>query len=170
MGWLTSGSARTLVIEFDEFSLRAAVVNVALRNPRVEAIASVQPRNVWTALPALLERLSNVRIPRQAIVLTSDVVPTVMRLPMASGKSRTWFQMQQILRWEFDALLAQHFLPRPLGEIMVCRGLLTDEQYRSIRGPSPDGSSGISSLSDRGIERLYLNMDAEVERSWMSVW
>lgn len=154
MGWLTSGSARTLVIEFDEFSLRAAVVNVALRNPRVEAIASVQPRNVWTALPALLERLSNVRIPRQAIVLTSDVVPTVMRLPMASGKSRTWFQMQQILRWEFDALLAQHFLPRPLGEIMVCRGLLTDEQYRSIRGPSPDGSSGISSLSDRGIESL----------------
>ena len=154
MGWLTSGSARTLVIESDEFSLRAAVVNVSRRNPRVEAVSQVLPRNVWTALPAVLERLSGVRIPKRAVVLSSDVVPTVLRLPLSPGSARSWHQMQQLLRWEFDALVAQHFVPRPLGEILVCRGLLTDEQYRSIRESAGLDDSTAGNLGDRAIERL----------------
>ena len=154
MGWLTSGSARTLVIESDEFSLRAAVVNVSRKNPRVEAVSQVLPRNVWTALPAVLERLSGIRIPKQAVVLSSDVVPTVLRLPLSPGSARSWHQMQQLLRWEFDALVAQHFVPRPLGEILVCRGLLTDEQYRSVRESAGLDDSAAGNLGDRAIERL----------------
>ncbi|HAA59420.1 MAG TPA: hypothetical protein DCE39_00650 [Planctomycetaceae bacterium] len=154
MGWLTSGSARTLVIESDEFSLRAAVVNVSRRNPRVEAVSQILPRNVWTALPAALERLSGVRIPKRAVVLSSDVVPTVLRLPLSPGSARSWQQMQQLLRWEFDALVAQHFVPRPLGEILVCRGLLTDEQYRSVRESAGLEESAAGNLGDRAIERL----------------
>ncbi len=161
---------RVTVVEASGFRLRAAVVVTKGRRAAIERVATSRNADPEAALAEALGALrAGGPVSKQAVLISSQVTPALLELPVTPSNPRPAAQMEELVRWELEPQLAQQAGVRPLGAILVARGHLAPAQARAIGaeveerrrqgrrgGPPTSGAraasaSGIRAASASGI-------------------
>ncbi|GIW79817.1 MAG: hypothetical protein KatS3mg105_1624 [Gemmatales bacterium] len=125
-------AARLLVVETDIFHLRAAIVHRRKDHAVVEKVAQARSADFGEALAEIRSSFASVKMPKRAILLSPEVLPAILELPVDPAKPRPAAQMQELIRWEMESYLAQHAMTRRIGDIAIGRGYLTADQVRTV--------------------------------------
>ncbi|MBI4615926.1 MAG: hypothetical protein HY720_20075 [Planctomycetes bacterium] len=124
---------RLTAIEVDGFGLRAAIVRAAGEGVIVEKVAASREPDTDAALDeALGELRRGGRVPRRAILVTVEVVPATLELPLDPARPRPTREMHELVRWEMEPVLAGRIASRPIGAVLIGRGYLSHEQARAV--------------------------------------
>lgn len=127
---LPSVSKRIVAVETDGYSARAALVRRDGKQGLViEALTQSEVADpLLAAREALRElRSMDLRMPRQAIVITAEVTPALLSLPIAP-KERPPEQLKKALRWEIEPWVAQRIGSHQLGGILVGLNVVDPER------------------------------------------
>jgi len=108
------------------------------------AAASDQPDPHAAAVEAIERLAAGGPLPRGVLLLTAQAVAGVIALPVAPGQPRPAAQMQEMVRWELEPLLAEHVAAHPIGSIMVGRGVMSPWQVAEVAGQVGRPSAGAS--------------------------
>ncbi|MGE3809156.1 MAG: hypothetical protein AB7K24_31210, partial [Gemmataceae bacterium] len=98
----------------------------------VERMAISRSIDSVKALHEAIAQLQPVELPGRAIVVTPEVIPAVLELPVDPAKPRAAAQMLDLVRWEMETYLAQYAPARQIGDILIGRGHLTADQVREV--------------------------------------
>ncbi len=132
MGFLKN--KRLLAVETDGCALRAFVIEAGKGDVEVCASAISTASNFSTALgEAIFElRAKYGRIPRKGIILTTEMTPVCLELPVDPSRPMPEREMREMIRWEMEPYLAHSTFSRSIGAILRGRGHLSYEQSRHV--------------------------------------
>lgn len=155
-----------LICETDGFSLRAAVVGKAGQRLLVQQQARVEQVDMAEALPELLETLKagGWRGGGRAILLSPAVLSTLIELPVNPDKPRPMAQMLELVRWEVEPLLMQHLTRWWVGNLLVGRGYMSEEQAQAVmdlQQGRPNPAGGLA-LQDKFSLRRFGDLAEEL--------
>lgn len=93
--------------------------------------SSVEPN---AALAEALSRLSaqNHTLPKEACLVTPQVSVALLDLPVDPDRRRPHAQMQELVRWEMEAVAGQQAAFARIGRLLEGRGYMTAEQRADI--------------------------------------
>ncbi len=139
-----------LVCESDGFYFRASV----LVRTGDELVALYHAESQQAAMSESVgEVFSNLKqqgwTGNQAILLSPSVLSALLELPVNPKKPRPIPQMKELVRWEAEPLLAQHTTQWSVGNLLISRGYMTQEQAAAVldvqRGkPNPAGGLALA--------------------------
>ncbi len=145
--------------------IRAGVVYVEDQRVVVDAVAESRAVSLDEALPELVATLQGQigKLPRKAILLSCEVTPACLDLPVDPQQSLAPEKMANLVRWEIEPLLAQAVATSRLETILVARGYLAAEDCGQVakelelqRGALEGGEA--SSLPSFGEVALKLDL------------
>ncbi len=127
-------SNRLLVAESDGLTLRALVVGLHGDKVIVEQTLKSRAMEPRAAIGDLLKQLEErgVTPPKQAILLNTNIIPTLLELPIEGKEVLPDQRMLELVRWEMEALLTEQLSQWNLGWLLIGRGYLTEEQRDEI--------------------------------------
>lgn len=138
-----------LVVEATGYTVRVSIaVPAGGGSARLTHTAQSSLSDPEAAAQEALSKLRGVsrRLPRDVVLLTAQAVSGVVELPVPPSQPRPTDQMQELVRWELEPVLAQSMAGRPIGTILVGRGHLTPRQAtevaRSMGQPGGAGQPG----------------------------
>jgi len=148
---------RRVLIEAGVSGTRAALAGRVRGQAVLERVAESDKADPHAAATDALERLaSGGRLPREVLLLTAQAVAGVIELPVPANQPRPAAQMQEMVRWELEPLLAEHVAAHPLGSILVGRGAMTRQQAAEVADqvgrPAPGGTPGAPAA--RSVQRF----------------
>lgn len=148
-----------LVCETDGFSLRAAVVAKVGHRIQVQHQARVEQVDMAEALAEILESLKASGWPGggRAILLSPAVLSTLIELPVNPDKPRSIAQMQELIRWEVEPLLMQHLTRWSVGNLLVGRGYMSEEQAQAVmdlQQGRPNAAGGLALQDQFSLRRF----------------
>lgn len=131
---LKFGKAKSiLVCETDGFLLRAAVLTRAGSELAVLQTATSQQADMADAVAEVIISLKNDGWEGgNAILLSPTVLSTLLELQVDPKKPRPLAQMNELIRWEAEPLLAQHTTQCSVGNLLIARGYMTKEQADAV--------------------------------------
>lgn len=126
---------RLLGVEIDGFSLRAAIIRAEGKKVLFESVAGSNDADPQAALAEAGKRLrqAGFELPKDAILLVPTVIPALLELPVTPARPRPYAQMQEMIRWELEPFFVQRVGAWKLGDIMVWRGYLREDQLEQIK-------------------------------------
>lgn len=128
-----SKSKTLLVCETDGFLLRAAVYARAGNELAVLQTAELQQADMADAVADVIKKLkADGWEGGDAILLSPTVLSTLVELPVNPKKPRSLAQMNELIRWEAEPLLAQHTTQCSVGNLLIARGYMTKEQADAV--------------------------------------
>lgn len=132
---LSKHPRQLLVVEYDGFHLRAAIMTTEGPGVAISHVSESQLPDVDAALNDTLGQLRHMAIdlPSKAIVLAPGVIPALLELPVPPSKPRPAFQMQELVKWELEPLVAEHTAVWPIEAVLIGRGYLTYQQVQDIQ-------------------------------------
>ncbi len=130
--WLPNLDSRLLVVETDGFVTRALVVRREGKSAAIEALAESRQTSADAALDEALAALGVAKLPRRAILLTHEVITSIVPLPVNPAKPRAADEMHELVRLELEPQVAIQSGARPIGEILVGLGALSYEQVAEV--------------------------------------
>lgn len=131
---LNFGKAKSLLVcETDGFFLRGAVlVRAGNELVPIYTAESVQA-DMTDAVADLIKSLkADGWAGHNAVLLSPTVLSTLLELPVNPKKPRSLSQMQELIRWEAEPLLMQHTTQWSMGNLLVSRGYITEEQAATV--------------------------------------
>lgn len=131
---LNFGKAKSLLVcETDGFLLRGTVlVRSGTELVPVYSAESVQA-DMADAVADLIKKLkADGWEGGNAVLLSPTVLSTLIELPVSPQKPRPLIQMQELVRWEAEPLLMQHTTQWSVGNLLVGRGYMTEEQAAAV--------------------------------------
>lgn len=126
---------RVLAIAADGCSATGAVIRrIDAERLEIEALASSQALKYEAAAEDIVAsfKAQGVNIPKQAILLTTAMLPAVLELPIATKNLLPPEQMLETLRWELEPLFAQLSGFNSLGSLLFARGHISAEQRQTL--------------------------------------
>lgn len=155
-----------LICETDGFSLRAAVVAKAGHRLQLQQQARVDQVDMGEALADVLETLKAGGWPGggRAILLSPAVLSALIELPVNPNKPRPMAQMLELIRWEVEPLLMQHLTRWSVGNLLVGRGHMTEEQAQAVmdlQQGRPNAAGGLA-LQDQFPLRRFGELAEEL--------
>ncbi|NOQ93706.1 MAG: hypothetical protein GQ547_03605 [Methylophaga sp.] len=132
--FLNFGKAKTvLVCETDGFLLRGAVLTRSGNELVVLHHAQSQQADMADAVADVINTVKAAGWDGdEAILLSPTVLSTLIELPVNPKKPRPLLQMQELIRWEAEPLLMQHTTQWSVGNLLVGRGYMTEEQAEAV--------------------------------------
>lgn len=122
-----------LVCETDGFLLRAAVFARAGNELAILQTAELQQADMADAVAEVIKKLkADGWEGGDAILLSPTVLSTMVELPVDPKKPRPLAQMNELIRWEAEPLLAQHTTQCSVGNLLIARGYMTKEQADAV--------------------------------------
>lgn len=180
---IIGGPSSILVCETDGFHLRGSVISRNGRDLRVDYSAKSE---ALAFADAVKELVTNLRVQgwkgHRAVLMTPAVYTTVIELPISPKQPRTPLQMQELVRWELEPLLMQHYASWSVGQVLLDLKYLTEAQVAEVierqkgksRSGFGDGHGGIYSFKRFGelaIEMGLINqaqLDVSLaNQSWL---
>lgn len=156
-----------LVCETDGFHLRGSVISCNGRDLKVDYSAKSE---ALAFADAVKELVTNLRAQgwkgHQAVLMTPAVFTTVIELPISPKQPRTPIQMQELVRWELEPLLMQHYASWSVGQVLLLLKYLTEAQVAEVidkqKGKSKsglgDGHGGMYSFKRFGELAIEMGM------------
>lgn len=131
---LNFGKAKTLLVcETDGFLLRGAVLTRSGNKLVVLHHAQSQQADMADAVADVINTVKAAGWEgNEAILLSPTVLSTLIELPIDPKKPRSLMQMQELIRWEAEPLLMQHTTQWSVGNLLVGRGYMTEEQAEAV--------------------------------------
>ncbi len=125
---------RLLAVEYDGFHLRAAIMITEGTGVAISHVAGSRLPDANSALEEALTQLrhASIDLPSHAILLAPGVIPALLELPVPPDKPRPALQMQELIKWELEPLVAEHTAVWPLEAILIGRGYLTYQQVQDL--------------------------------------
>jgi len=125
-----------LVVEANGYGVTAGVVSLQNAKPSLQHVATSTLAPPHEAAKEAIAQLKGQGqgqgVPRDVLLLTAQAVAGVVQLPVSPGQPRPAAQMQELVRWELESVLAQSMAGRPLGAILVGRGHLTHREATEV--------------------------------------
>ena len=153
-----SKSKNILVCETDGFMLRAAVYTRTGNELAILQTAESQQSEVADAVSEVIKSLKNDGWEGgDAVLLSSTVLSTLIELPVNPKKQRPLAQMTELIRWEAEPLLSQHMSQFAIGNLLVGRGYMTQEQadiVMDLQQGQPNNAAGLD-LLDKYTSRRF---------------
>lgn len=170
-----------LVCETDGFMLRGAVCVRQGGALRVESVARSNKRDLGDAVQEIVRvlREQGWKGGGRAVLLMPGVVMGRVELPVPPAKPRPPIQMQELVRWEVEPLLAQHTTLWTIGRILVGLGYLEETQAREIlarqqgKYPGQEEKNALYSLKrfgDVAVEQGYITREQLEEALARQAW
>lgn len=166
---------RILVIATDGCTTTGAVISaVDGQRLEIEALATSRALKFETVAEAIIAdlKLQGGSIPKQAILLTTGMLPAVLELPVAANKVLPVDQMMEMIHWELEPLFVQQNALWSIGSLLSGRGYLADPQRRELleahkavqtASRAPGGSRlAAARFGELAIEKGYVS-DEQVE-------
>ncbi|MDP2561782.1 hypothetical protein [Psychrobium sp. 1_MG-2023] len=126
-------SKSILVCETDGFLLRAAVYVRAGNELAVLQTAESQQADMAEAVADVVTSLKNDGWQGgDAVLLSPTVLSTMLELQVNPKKPRPLAQMNELIRWEAEPLLVQHTTQCSVGNLLIARGYMTQEQADAV--------------------------------------
>lgn len=141
---IIGGPSSTLICETDGFHLRGSVISRNGRDLKVDYSAKSE---ALAFADAVKELVTNLRAQGwkgdQAVLMTPAVFTMVIELPISPKQPRTPLQMQELVRWELEPLLMQHYASWSVGQVLLGLKYLTKAQVAEVierqKGKSKSG-------------------------------
>lgn len=151
---MTRTPASILACESDGFVLRGGVFQVQGRVATAVRTAESRAIDPREAVGDLITRLgARESLPTRAVLLTPGMVTALLALPVEVGKPRLDREMQELIRWEMEPLLAQQIGQWTIGAILQGRGHLTQQQRADVvRHAGGIARSGGARFGEQAIE------------------
>jgi len=124
-----------LVVEYDGFTLQAVIMAKTQPGMVMSHVSESHLPNAAKALDDVLShfRAASITIPTKAVLLAPGVIPALLELPVSPNNPRPDFQMQELVKWELEPLVAEHTAVWPIEAILLGRGYLTYQQAQDIQ-------------------------------------
>jgi hypothetical protein len=171
-----------LVCESDGFGLRAAVIEREGEEWVLSSTLSsgpMAPDDSVAEVKREFEREGKT-LPEGAILILAGVVMEVLELP-PSATARPAEEMNEMIRWELDSLMAEQSASWSLGKVLLGLGYLDRDQYASlIRMAGSSGADRCGEVAigiglvdqeqlDRalGYQRALQDVEEELDCAWL---
>ena len=148
---LNFGKAKTLLVcETDGFLLRGAVLTRTGNELAILFHAQSQQADMADAVADVINSVKAAGWEGdKAVLLSPTVLSTLIELPVNPKKPRPLAQMQELVRWEAEPLLMQHTTQWSVGNLLVGRGYMTEEQADAVMDlqqgqPNPAGGLALT--------------------------
>ena len=171
-----------LVCESDGFGLRAAVIEREGDGWVLSSSSSSGPMAPDDSVGAIKRELEREEraVPERAVLILAGVVMETLELPPAAS-ARNPEEMNEMIRWELDSLMAEQSASWSLGNVLLGLGYLDPKQYESlIKLAGSSGSNrcgevaiGIGLIDqeqlDRalGYQRMLQDVEEELDCAWL---
>lgn len=131
-----------VAVETDGFSVLCTVMRVDGSRTKAVAVAETHDREFSVALSQGLSRLRAQigKLPRKAVLVTSDAFPAVLELPVDPRQPRSHDEMAELVRWEIEPYLSQVLGAYPLGTILASKGWMSPEQVSRVLAAARESS------------------------------
>ena len=138
-------SGRLLVVEACGSRLRAAVVKKRKRRVSIERVAATEHEDPVLGLAALLGQLGSAA-PRKAILLTTEVMPAMVELPLDEDDEISDLEFEEMIRGELEGQLL---------EVSPLEGGADDDESRWgwCESPQEDRKRGLGKWAACGMMR-----------------
>lgn len=155
-----------LACQSDGFLFRAAIVAKAGEDIRVGPVAESRAMDFAKAVEEAVSQIKEAGkpLPRQAVLVTSSVVPALLDLPVDPAAPRPPQQMEELIRWEIEPLIGQQNDLWVIGAILQGRGYLSNEQRREVAvavelATSAGGGRGATRFGEMAIEEGFITRE-----------
>lgn len=130
IGYTRRSTQRLLVVQSDGLTMQALVVDLQAGKLVIEQVLASRALEPRAVVADLLLQLAEreVAVPSQAIVVSTQIIPALVELPLEGGGVLPEPKMLELVRWEMEALLTEHSCQWPLGWLLIGRGYLSAEQ------------------------------------------
>jgi len=160
------GKAKTLLVcETDGFLLRGAVLTLTANELSVLFYAESQQADMADAVADVIKSVKEEGWEgSEAVLLSPTVLSTLIELPVNPKKPRPLTQMQELIRWEAEPLLMQHTTQWSVGNLLVGRGYMTEEQAAAVmdmQQGQPNSANALA-LSDQFSLRRFGDLAEEL--------
>lgn len=156
-----------LVVETDGFELKTFVVQHKNDKIHVQRYISAHQVNQIEAFNETVKTLqaSAGRLPKNAILITPEVVPAILSLPKDLHEAGG--EMNEIVRWELEPVFAQYFGTWALGSILIGRGHMSYQDVQDVltqlrerrRTSSESHQKQARQFGAIAIEQAYINQE-----------
>ena len=123
-----------LVCETDGFTLRSILVKQEHGKLVITHQLSSRLMKPESALADLLSQLDRQGepLPKQMLLLSSNIIPALLALPVKEEANITKPRMLELVRWEMEALLTEQLSQWNLGWLLIGRGYLSEADRDAI--------------------------------------
>ncbi len=162
-----ASSNRLLIAETDGFSLRAIVAEYRDEKLVIEQVIQSRALELRVAVADLTKQLqeNDVALPKQAILLSANMIPALLELPIEEGATLPEQRMTELVRWEMEALLTEQVSQWSIGWLLIGRGYLTEEQRDEIIRDVEDLKLATKTRGGRAPTRFG---EEAIKRGWIN--
>ncbi len=125
---------RVLLVETDGFTVQALLCE--RHGAKLHIVSQLQTRVLEpkAAVADLCQQLKqqNVPLPKRALLVSSQIIPALLDLPLSGEQKLAKAKMQELVRWEMEALLSEQLSQWNLGWILIGRGYISEQQRDQI--------------------------------------
>lgn len=159
-------SNRLVVLDFNGFLLRGALVVSRRGEPRILVHGESHLPTIEAALTQVLDQLraGGEPLPRRCVAASIQVLAAEVHLPVAPNQPRKRQQMLDLIRWELEPLVGQATLHWNLGAVLTAMGYLTPAQRLEIAGDQRRHNGLPLRFGDRAVELGHIT-DSQLERA-----
>ena len=124
-----------LVVEFNGFCCTGLHATIKEGTPCVERLSSVTDTDLDKAFAKLLTDLQSDHreLPTRAILLTSQAAAAIVQLPINPAVPSKREQLQALVQWEFEQILAEQTTALSLETILVGCDHMSEEEVDQVR-------------------------------------
>jgi len=122
-----------LALEYEGYGLKAFLVYAKAGRIQIKDSYESNLADPDKALEEVVGKIrSRHKLPKKAVLLSSEAVPALLELPVDSRQPRPRDQMHELVRWEMEPYLAEQITTKPIGGILIGRSYLTYAQAKEI--------------------------------------
>lgn len=143
-----TGKSSHIVVLAHPSGLRVGVVDKANSQGQTFLHSENVSEESFLGLIEQLHKQHGKALPQQVCVVTEEAMMAVVELPVSTDKPRPPAQMQELIRWEMEALIAEKDRLWTLDAILESRGLMTRAQRQAGNSDNPYANSA-AAMMDR---------------------
>ncbi len=155
-----------LAFQAGSFGLRGALIRNSRHYASIKAVAESRNVDFTRAIAEVLEQLRKVskRLPRTAILLSPNVISSMVVLPVSPLRPRSDEKMQELIRWEMEGSVGRQSKQWLIGAMLVERGYLTAGQRDELVSElefrqSQGGEEALIRFGDLAVELNYISRE-----------
>lgn len=163
---LTKRGGGLLACKADGFVFRAMVVGKENGAIKVYGEALSRELDFYKAIEDCIAQLKeqDVAVPSKACLVTPAVVPALLDLPVTPDDPRPKQQMEELIRWEMEPIIAQQNDQWVIGVILQGRGYISNQERRDVAvavelATSAAGGKGTARFGEMAIEEGFISRE-----------
>ena len=166
--WKRTRSEQThLICESDGFRLRATLFKKTEDEVHLSPIIETDPLSPQDAVAAVIRDLDieDANELQSVALITPCVITDIIELPIPADEKRDPDEMQELIRWEMDPLLAEHSTLWSMSAVLYGLGYIDDSKRESLvqyAGKSGETRYGEVALSMGLIDQEQVDIASQL--------